>query len=156
MAREHAGSATLVLGTDPDADRLGAAVRHQGAWVHLTGNQLAVLLVDELLQRSWDKTPLVIRTEVTTSMVSRVAERAGAAVVDDLLVGFKYIGHVLEILETTGRWGAIEANDVVFAVGVEESYLPSGRQPLAVVSFDGGPSATSRQAAGADQLFVSD
>ena len=114
----------LVLGTDPDADRLGASVRHQGRWVHLTGNEIAALVVRAALAKAPTdpKRPLVITTEVTSTLVSRVARSAGAVVIDDLLVGFKHIAAVLASLEDRGRFGGLSADQVTFVAGAEESH----------------------------------
>ncbi|MBX2798448.1 MAG: hypothetical protein KTR31_12280 [Myxococcales bacterium] len=118
-----AGDAELVFGTDPDADRIGCEVRHGDSWVHLTGNDIAALVVHRACQRDLGgKRPLVILTEVTTSLASRVAEAAGAAVVDDLLVGFKHIAAVLETLETQGEVRGIRADEVAFVAAAEESH----------------------------------
>ena len=116
-----AGDADIVLGTDPDADRIGCAVRHQDTWVHLSGNEIAALVVDELLQQTWPRTPLIVRTEVTTSLVSRIAAAHGAVVVDDLLVGFKYIGALLAELDGGLQIGDHAAADLQYVAGVEES-----------------------------------
>ncbi len=113
----------VVFGTDPDADRIGCEVRHDGGWVHLTGNDIAVLVVDQAVRRAPPgRRPLVIKTEVTSELVRRVAEAGGAVVVPDLLVGFKYIGEVLERLEVEGRFRDLRADEVVFVAGVEESH----------------------------------
>ena len=113
----------LVFGTDPDADRLGCEVRHDGGWVHLTGNDIGALLVYQAARHApAGKRPLVIKTEVTSSLVQRVAEAEGAVVVGDLLVGFKYIGQVLAILEDEGEYRGVSAADVAFVAGVEESH----------------------------------
>lgn len=90
-------NADIVIVSDPDADRLGIAVpsRDQN-WVHLNGNQGAVLLgyfyLNEL-QKSGKlpSHPVVIKTSVTTELVRDVAESFGAEVIGDLLVGFKFI-----------------------------------------------------------------
>lgn len=87
--------ARLVLASDPDADRLGAEVRHGDGWVHLTGNQIATILAYYLLldPNGPQLRGGVYSTLVTTKAVPTIAERAGCAhVVSDLLVGFKYIG----------------------------------------------------------------
>ncbi|TNE90957.1 MAG: phospho-sugar mutase [Deltaproteobacteria bacterium] len=104
---EDAG-ATLLLATDPDADRIGAVVRHEGGWQRLSGNEIGALIVDHLARHG--HRGLVARTEVTTSLISRIAEGAGMPLVDDLLVGFKYIGEILATWEGP------------FAAGVEESH----------------------------------
>ncbi len=118
-----AGDAQLVFGTDPDADRIGCEVRHGSGWVHLSGNDLGALVVHGQLQRDWQgRTPLVVTTEVTSTLVSRVAAAGGARVVDDLLVGFKYVAEVLRSLEEEGRYGDLAATDLVFVAGIEESH----------------------------------
>jgi phosphoglucomutase/phosphomannomutase len=66
--------------------------------------------------------PLVLTSEVTTTLVTRIAESYGAAVMDSLLVGFKYIGAALYGLERKGRFGPFEGDIDRFAVGVEESH----------------------------------
>ncbi|NCG17634.1 MAG: hypothetical protein GWP91_01280 [Rhodobacterales bacterium] len=115
-------SADLFLCTDPDADRLGVAVNTAEGWQILDGHSLAALIVDGALQAPSDddRTPLVIRTRVTTSLVDRVAEANGATCIGHLLVGFKYIGGVLAELDK-GRWRHLQAPDVRFVAGVEES-----------------------------------
>ncbi len=113
----------VVFGTDPDADRIGCEVLHDGAWVHLNGNDIAALVVFARLDGTHhERTPLVVQTEVTSQLVSRIARHHGAAVIDDLLVGFKYIGEVLRQLEEDGHYGSIEAANVTFLAGVEESH----------------------------------
>jgi len=113
---------SIILGTDPDADRIGCAVRHQGEWVSLTGNQIGALVVHNVLKRTLKKQPLVVKTEVTSGLITAIGEAHGAALVDDLLVGFKYIGDVLKRLEVDGEAFGIQANDVQFVAGIEESH----------------------------------
>jgi phosphomannomutase len=114
----------LVFGTDPDADRLGCEVRHHGSFVHLTGNDIAALVVSAALSRARGsaRRPLVVLTEVTSTFVSRVARAGGAAVVDDLLVGFKYVAEGLRRLQSEGRWRDLPAAEVEFVAGAEESH----------------------------------
>ncbi len=102
----------LLFATDPDADRIGCMVRHEDSWVFLTGNQIAALVIDARLRR-WKGPgqPLVLHTEVSSTLLSRVAASHGAEVRGDLLVGFKYIADVMNGVEE-GR----------FAVGAEESH----------------------------------
>ncbi|HHO50448.1 MAG TPA: hypothetical protein ENK18_06125, partial [Deltaproteobacteria bacterium] len=119
-----AGDAQLVFGTDPDADRLGCEVAHGGGWVHLTGDDIAALVVHRATRRPLPggRRPLVIVTEVTSTLVGRVGRAAGAVVVDDLLVGFKHIADGLRTLEVEGCWRGIRAEDVAFVAGGEESH----------------------------------
>lgn len=92
----------LILASDPDADRLGAAVRnHQGEFVQLTGNRIGVLLVDYILGKrrgAGTLTPrnYVVETLVTTPLVARIAAKYGVRAIDNLLVGFKYIGQTMD------------------------------------------------------------
>ena len=95
----------LVLASDPDCDRLGAAAplsRQPGSpWQTFTGNQLAVLLVDWVLStrkqhNRLHPTDRIVTTLVTTGMVRRLAEAYGAAITDSLQVGFKWIGEEID------------------------------------------------------------
>lgn len=108
--------ADLVLASDPDADRLGIAVKGKdGKFQHLTGNRIAILLADYILEKRKQAGTLspkhyVVETLVTTPMVARLAKNAGVRAIDDLLVGFKYIA------ETMDREGPDQ-----FVFGCEES-----------------------------------
>lgn len=102
---EYAASvgADLILATDPDADRLGAAMRVDGQerYQVLTGNQIAVLLADFLLRRRQTAGRLteqdyLVKTMVTSDMLGRVAASYNARVLGDVLTGFKWIGDVID------------------------------------------------------------
>ncbi len=95
IALGQATNADLVLGTDPDADRLGVAVPTKDGWRVLNGNEIATLCVSEAVKTA-PADALVLRTAVTTSLVSRIAHRAGNRVVDQERVGFKYLGVALD------------------------------------------------------------
>ena len=114
--------ARLVMGCDPDADRLGVAVQHQGEWVTLNGHDIAALVTHAALNQHGHPEPLVLKTDVTTRLVTRIAAAHGAEIVDDLLVGFKHIGDALYCLERKGRFQDIDGDVERFAVGVEESH----------------------------------
>jgi phosphoglucomutase/phosphomannomutase len=94
--------ADLVLSTDPDADRLGcAAPKKLGGrdWATFTGNQIGALLVDYVLStRKPRLTPehYVAKTLVTTEMIRRIADSYGVRTCGDLLVGFKWIGGLID------------------------------------------------------------
>ena len=88
------------MATDPDCDRMGCAapltLRPGSPWITLTGNQLCALLCDYALERrrqagGLSSADYVVTTLVTTRMMRRIAESYGVQVVDDLLVGFKWI-----------------------------------------------------------------
>jgi len=117
--REGAG---LVMGCDPDADRLGVAVKHHEQWFTLNGNEIAALVCFAALKDHPHPEPLILKTEVTSTLVTRIAEAHGARIVDHLLVGFKYIGEALFLLERKGRYGDVEGDIECFAAGVEESH----------------------------------
>jgi phosphomannomutase len=113
----------LVMACDPDADRLGVVVRTLQGWRPLTGNEIAVLVTYAALQSGrTNPQSVVMRTEVTTALVSRLARAKGVQVVDHLLVGFKYIGDGIRALEEEGRFGAAIGTAEDFLVGVEESH----------------------------------
>lgn len=92
----------LVMASDPDADRLGACVRNSdGEFVHLTGNRIGVLLVDYILRKRAEAGTLsnehfVVETLVTTPLIAAIARNQGVRAIDDLLVGFKYIGETMD------------------------------------------------------------
>jgi phosphoglucomutase len=98
--------AELVLSTDPDADRLGVEVRlASGEWRHLTGNQIGAILA-YFLAADPDgprlSGPLI--TTVATSRVLRAIAALGSdvQVTDDLMIGFKFIGQLLDLAEQSG------------------------------------------------------
>jgi phosphoglucomutase len=109
----------LLIGTDPDCDRMGAVVRDgQGDYHILNGNQTGALLVDYLLG-SWleqGKLPangVVIKTIVTSEMGATIARSYGMGTMDTL-TGFKYIGECMTQFERNGKHQ--------FLFGYEESY----------------------------------
>ena len=107
--------ADIIIGTDPDSDRVGAVCRtNDGDYVVFTGNQMGALLVDYMLQsRDWPDNKAIVKTIVTSEMGAVVAKAHGAAVYD-VLTGFKYIG------EKMTEWKA--SGEHTFVMGYEESY----------------------------------
>lgn len=110
--------ADLLLATDPDADRLGVAVRSGEGYELLTGNQLGALVVSYLLEAKKEKGTLapnavVLKTIVTSELGANIAKRYGVETVN-VLTGFKYIAEKIEQYEQTG--------DKEFLFGYEESY----------------------------------
>jgi phosphoglucomutase len=117
LAREK--KADLILGTDPDADRLGIAVPDNGDYKLITGNQLGALLLDYILStRAENKTlpqnGAFIKTIVTSELQRLIAESYGVKCFD-VLTGFKYIGEKIREFEA-------QTNGPVFIFGGEESY----------------------------------
>ncbi|RKP47277.1 phospho-sugar mutase [Cohnella endophytica] len=111
--------ADIIVGTDPDCDRMGAVVKNdKGEFVVLTGNQSGALMVNYLLSnlRAQDKLPAngaVIKTIVTSEMGADIAASYGCEVFSTL-TGFKYIGELMSKFEATGSHS--------FLFGYEESY----------------------------------
>lgn len=115
--------ADIVIGTDPDCDRIGIAVREQDEFVLLTGNQTGALLTDFVLQNT-DMTkyarPAVIKTIVTSELGAEIARKKGAAIFSTL-TGFKYIGEKMVQFEEAQKSGD-EKRAFDFLCGYEESY----------------------------------
>lgn len=119
--------ADIALATDPDADRIGLAVRHPGpgapgTWRFVNGNEIAALICATTLRHGHFPRPLVLTTDVTSLLLTRVAQALGARVKGDLLVGFKYIGDALNQIEAHGQFAGIDATLSDFALGAEESH----------------------------------
>jgi phosphoglucomutase len=96
-------------------------------WRFVTGNEIAALLTHFKLaqlvrQGRLPRSPIVVKTEVTTGLVTRIARRFGAQVVDDLLVGFKYIADVVWHLEQSGGYQDVRGTPEDFVIGCEESH----------------------------------
>jgi len=111
--------ADVLIGTDPDADRLGVAVKNNdGEYVVLTGNQTGALLLHYLLSEKKEKAILpsngvVLKTIVTSEIGREIARSFGLDTIDTL-TGFKFIGEKINEYERTGQYQ--------FQFGYEESY----------------------------------
>ncbi len=116
MEMPEARDVDIIIGTDPDCDRVGVVGRNaEGEFVVFTGNQTGALLVDYFLKTRTElpDNKVVIKTIVTSELGGIVAKSHGAEVVD-VLTGFKYIGEHMTEYEATGK--------KTFAFGYEESY----------------------------------
>ncbi|HLB52124.1 MAG TPA: phospho-sugar mutase [Chlamydiales bacterium] len=107
----------ILLATDPDADRVGVAVRYQEGAIRLSGNQVACLLLQYVLSTLKEKNLLpkhaaCVKSIVTTEMFRKIAKHFGATCVD-VLTGFKYIA------EKIHQWEG--KNDPQYIFGAEES-----------------------------------
>ncbi|MDD4081718.1 MAG: phospho-sugar mutase [Eubacteriales bacterium] len=111
--------ADIVMGTDPDCDRLGACVRDEkGEYVALNGNQIGCLLLHHLLEEktkmnSLPQNAAVVKTIVTTDLARAICGDFGVTVFDTL-TGFKYIGEMIGKFDQSGEY--------TFLFGFEESY----------------------------------
>ena len=122
---EEQGS-TIVLSSDPDADRIGLEIQlPDGSWFHFDGNQIAAILGYFLMldPEGPQRRGLVIETLVTTKILGRIVEKAGDSVlIDDLLVGFKYVADVLKRLERGESYGDVTCSPGDLVLAAEESH----------------------------------
>lgn len=114
--------AQLLLATDPDCDRVGAVVLHDGKYVRLTGNETGFLLTDYIFSmkkahKTLPEQPVIIKTIVTSGMADKIAADYGGKTVN-LLTGFKYIGEYMTNMEKAG-----ELANFVFAFEESCGYL---------------------------------
>ena len=109
----------ICIGTDPDCDRMGVAIRNrEGKFVLLNGNQIGALLCDYILLRHKQNGTLpanaaIVKTIVTTNLANEIASSYGVKTFD-VLTGFKFIGEKIKEWEKTGEY--------TFMFGYEESY----------------------------------
>lgn len=109
----------LIIGTDPDSDRVGVIIRNdKGEYVPLTGNQTGALLTEYMLgakekSGTLPENAVVIKTIVTNEIIRRITDFYGVELVD-VLTGFKYIAEKIREYEKT--------NEKTFVLGFEESY----------------------------------
>ncbi len=112
-------NADVIIGTDPDCDRVGVVGRdNNGKYVVFTGNQTGALLIDYILsslkeQGRLNKKSTIINTVVTGKLGEKIAKSYGVPVIS-VLTGFKYIGEKIKEFK--------EAGDREFIFGYEESY----------------------------------
>ncbi len=117
LAKEN--GADLIIGTDPDADRVGVLIRDKsGEYITLTGNQTGILLCEYLLKMRKEKQNLpedsfVVKTIVTTNITKDICDFYGVKMID-VLTGFKFIGEKIKEAEESGSG--------TYVFGFEESY----------------------------------
>lgn len=117
IEKAKAIGADIVLGTDPDCDRVGIAVRGEnGEYILFTGNQTGALLVKFVLdmkKASLNEKSTLVKTIVTSELGADIARKRGLHI-DETLTGFKYIGDKINQYEKSGKRE--------FVIGYEESY----------------------------------
>ncbi len=117
LEKAKALDADILLGTDPDADRVGVGVKnHKGEWILMNGNQTAVLAFAYLIEARRKKgiaqpNDMVITTIVTTEMINEVARQNNVAYYN-VLTGFKWIAELIK--EKEGKEN--------YVIGGEESF----------------------------------
>lgn len=106
-------NADILIATDPDADRMGIAINHNGEYILLTGNQTGAILLDYLAKyKKHGPKANVYNTIVTSNFAKAICQKYGLNLVQTL-TGFKYIGEQASLIENT---------DEEFFFGFEESY----------------------------------
>ena len=111
--------ADIIIGTDPDCDRVGVVVKdNDGEYIVLNGNQVGSLLVDYVMSNKVEEikemhNPMIVKTIVTSELGAEIAKSYGVGCVDTL-TGFKFIGEKIHQYE--------EDNSATFIMGYEESY----------------------------------
>ncbi len=123
MSYGEKNDADVVITSDPDADRIGIAARiklGESKLQFLTGNEVGVIMGHFILSRLKEKgelknSNLVLETYVTSTLISDIAKSFGVTVKDDLLVGFKFIGEIIEKLDNK--------SDFIFAAEESLGYL---------------------------------
>jgi len=120
IERAQLVGADLVMATDPDCDRLGCAAPltndPAGPWGTFTGNQIGALLTDFVLEQQQAAGQLsadnyVVKTLVTSELIRRITDSYGARTCGNLLVGFKWIGEIMD-----------QEDPAKFVLGTEESH----------------------------------
>lgn len=108
-----AENADIAITTDPDADRLSVIVNHHGKVIALDGNQSATLIMNYVMKNADPTKAYVCKTIVTTDFITAIAKKYGIKMYGDMLIGFKFIGELIEKKAPLGER---------FLVGGEESY----------------------------------
>ena len=111
--------ADIIIGTDPDCDRVGVVVKdNNGEYIVLNGNQVGSLLVDYVMSNKAEEikemhNPMIVKTIVTSELGAEIAKSYNVGCVDTL-TGFKFIGEKIHQYE--------KDNSATFIMGYEESY----------------------------------
>lgn len=108
----------IIIGTDPDCDRVGVVVKHKGEYIPLNGNQTGALLLNYILSILGESgkipiNPAVVKTVVTSEISDNIAAKYNVKTFDTL-TGFKYIAELMQEFEETKQYN--------FLFGYEESY----------------------------------
>ncbi len=119
LAAAKLNNADLLLATDPDADRVGIAVKDGKEYTLISGNDVGALILNYILERRTEEgtlpqNPIAIKTIVTTEICQKIADEYNCQLIN-VLTGFKFIGEQIALLENKN-----EENRYIF--GFEESY----------------------------------
>lgn len=113
----NAHNADLILASDPDADRIGVCVKHNNEFVHLTGNEIGVLLIDYLLSNNKNPNGYIVKSVVSTELATELAKKYGVKI-KNVLTGFRFIGNFITNLEKDGK-----ENEFIFGFEESSGYL---------------------------------
>ncbi|MBN2252546.1 MAG: phospho-sugar mutase [Kosmotogaceae bacterium] len=116
LSEAEEAEADLLIATDPDCDRLGIMVKHEGNYIALNGNQTGVIMTAFILERlkeSLPNNPFIVKTIVSTDLAKKIAAKYNVEV-KETLTGFKFIGEIIEKSEVGGNGS--------YLFGFEESY----------------------------------
>ncbi|MGD8291710.1 MAG: phospho-sugar mutase [Desulfobacterales bacterium] len=113
-------AADIIISTDPDADRIGVMIHHNDSWQFLTGNEIGIILTNYAISKyrasgRLGQDNVIIKTDVTTSLMQKIAQQNNVQCTGDLLVGFKYIADEMNKIEKAGK-----IDNFIF--GAEESH----------------------------------
>jgi phosphoglucomutase len=105
--RGQGRSPDILMATDPDCDRVGVAVLHEGAYRLLSGNEVGVLLFDFICRSrtaagTMPEAPVAVKTIVSSPLASAIAGRYGVEMIN-VLTGFKFVGEQITLLEEKGE-----------------------------------------------------
>ena len=112
--------ADILISTDPDADRIGVMLKHNGSWKFLSGNEIGIILTNYAIskfkaQGRLSSDNIIIKTQVTTALIQKIADENNVQCIGDLLVGFKYIGDLMNKIDDKNKMDH-------FILGTEESH----------------------------------
>jgi phosphomannomutase len=133
-------NADIILVSDPDADRLGMAIKDRdGEWLPLNGNQGAVLMANFILEslskdNKIPENPVMVKTSVTTDLFKDIAESFNVEAIGDLLVGFKFIGERIEHLPSNKNFIFAAEESVGYLFG--GAYRDKGAETPAVIAAE--------------------
>lgn len=116
-------NADIVIGTDPDCDRVGIAVKDKDGYTLMTGNQVGALLIDFILSNLKNENlskKAIVKTIVTSELGAEIAKARGIKIFSTL-TGFKFIGEKITQFENA-KQNNIKEQDYDFLLGYEESY----------------------------------
>ncbi len=141
IAQLNAIQGDILIATDPDADRIGIAVRHQGQIIRLNGNQFACLILEYILtQRQLPENAAFIKTIGTTELFRAICEGHQKPCFD-VLTGFKYIAEKIEEWENSSKewqfiFGGEESYGCLIGTAVRDKDAITGALMIAEVALD--------------------